>query len=106
MRTGVRVLIYRLEEVRLDHEPQRFASAHVHIPENEEPGGWRVTLETRDDPMLEPSEERFSLVLRAEGDVRLVGRGHVTNVRFVDGGAYVEIVGEGELDGVTDLGDF
>jgi hypothetical protein len=100
------MLIYRLEEVRLDHEPQESVSAHVHIPENEEPGGWRVTFQTREDPMLEPSEERFSLVLRAEGDVRLTGSGHIANVRFVDGGAFVEIIGEGELEGVTDLGDF
>ncbi|HJW74760.1 MAG TPA: hypothetical protein VJ787_03705 [Thermoleophilia bacterium] len=100
------MLIYRLEEVRLDHEPQEFVSAHVHIPENEEPGGWRVTFETREDPMLEPSEDRFALVLRAEGDVLLMGSGHVANVRFVDGGAYVEIVGEGGLNGVMDLGDF
>jgi hypothetical protein len=56
--------------------------------------------------MLEPSEDRLALRLRAEGDVRLAGTGHVSNVRFVDGGAYVEIVGQGELDGVTDLGDF
>jgi hypothetical protein len=100
------MLSYRLVEVRLDNEPQVFESAHVYIPENEELGGWRVTFECREDPMLEPSEGRLALRLRAEGDVRLVGTGHVSNVRFVDGGAYVEIVGQGELDGVTDLGDF
>jgi hypothetical protein len=100
------MLSYRLEEVRLDNEPQQFESAHLYIPENEELGIWRVTLECREDPMLEPSEERLALTLRAEGDVRLMGTGHVSNVRFVDGGAYVEILGQGELDGVTSLGDF
>jgi hypothetical protein len=100
------MLTYRLEEIRLDNEPQNFTSAHVHIPENEEPGGWRVTFESREDPMLEPSDERLGLVLLAEGRVRLMGMGHVTNVRFVGGGAFVEIMGQGELEGVTDLGDF
>lgn len=100
------MLTYRLEEVRLDNEPQEFESAHLYLPESEELGSWRVTFESREDPMLEPSEERLALVLRAGGDVRLMGTGHVTNVRFVAGGAYVEILGQGELDGVTDLGDF
>jgi len=100
------MLSYRLVEVRLDNEPQEFESAYLYIPENEELGGWRVTLECGEDPMLEPAEERLGLLLRAEGDVRLTGTGHVTNVRFVGDGAYVEIMGQGELDGVTDLGDF
>jgi hypothetical protein len=100
------MLSYRLVEVRLDNEPQEFESAHVYIPENEELEGWRITFESRQDPMLEPSEERLALLLRAEGDVRLAGTGHVSNVRFVADGAYVEIMGQGELDGVTDLGDF
>lgn len=100
------MLSYRLVDVRLDNEPQGFESAHVHIPENEELGGWRVTFESAQDPMLEPSDERLALLLRAEGDVRLAGTGHVSSVRFVGGGTYVEIMGQGELDGVTDLGDF
>jgi hypothetical protein len=100
------MLSYRLVEVRLDNEPQEFESAHVHIPENEEPGSWRVTFESGEDPMLEPSDERLALHLLAEGDVRLTGTGHVSNVRFVGSGAYVEIMGQGELAGVTDLGDF
>jgi hypothetical protein len=100
------MLSYRLVEVLLDNEPQEFESAHLHLPENEEVGAWRVTFESREDPMLEPSEERLALRLRAEGDVLLMGSGHVSGVRLVDGGAYVEILGQGELDGVTNLGDF
>ena len=99
------MLSFRLEEIRLDNEPQDFASAHLYLPEDEELGPWRVTFASERDPMLEPSDERLGLALRAEGHVRLVGMGHVTNVRFGADGAFVEIMGEGELDGVTDLGD-
>ncbi len=99
------MLTFRLEEVRLDNEPQEFTSAQLLLPEGDERGTWRVTFESHEDPMLEPSDERLALVLRAEGHVRLMGTGRVSSVRFVDRGAYVEILGQGELDGVTALGD-